>query len=276
MKHENIRKGMIALLLLVFIGSGAGMARLRVDTRQAAQVIEEAAQLALPETVTELPEETPPAADVPTPAPEKEEAAQLPRAVEELMSTDLEALRQVNPDVLGWFHIPDSGMSFPLMRSRDNSDYLTRAWDGSESRSGSLFLECQNDPALTDFHTLLYGHNLEDGQIFSELVSYKDQSYFDSHPCVYIVTDDRILAYRVFSAYTAHVVSDTYRLYFEDDARRQSAIDFWLASSEMECDVVPDPEDAVLTLSTCTGNGDAAQGIRWVVHGVLEREYERK
>ncbi len=282
MKQNNGRKWITLILLAVFLGSSAMMFQLINEQRMAQQAYDQAAQLAAadqdkePEAPkpVEIPEDPSPAVEIPE-APEVPEEPEVPEAALELMDTDLESLRQVNGDVLGWFCIPDSGMSYPLMRSHDNNEYLTLTWDKQWNKSGSIFLECQNNPELTDFHTLIYGHNLVNDLMFSELVNYQSQAYFDAHPYVYLVMDDTVLEYSVFSAYTANVVSDTYRLYFEDDARKQSAIDFYIEKNEMESEVIPTIDDQILTLSTCTGNGDARQGVRWVVQTVLTAAYPR-
>lgn len=282
---KRMRTVLAGLLALVFVGSGTLLLRELCHQQIADRAYEEAEKIALlspsekPVESTpvqrspELPEEIP---DPPVPLvlePVEPTPEPLPEEAELLTDIDLDSLRETNEDVIGWLHIPDSVMSYPLMRSHDNNEYLSLAWDKSYSKSGSIFLEQKSDPELTDFHTLIYGHNLQNGKMFSHLLYYKDQVYLNDHRCIYIATDDVILRYEVFAAYTADVVSDTYRLYFEDDARKQSVIDFYLQQSEVESDLIPTVEDRILTLSTCTGRGIA--GIRWVVHAVLTGEFPR-
>lgn len=272
---------LVCLLALALAASGGLLLKGLYGQRRADQAYEEAARIAEVEAVpagedcrTETDAER---AARTGPNPEEgeagEEQAPLAEGARFLLEVDLEALRETSEDVIGWFFIPDSVMSYPLMRSRDNNEYLTLSWDGAYSESGAIFLECQNDPGLSDFHTLIYGHNLQNGEMFSHLLYYRDQDYLDSHPCVYIATDDAVFRYEVFSAYVADVVSDTYRLYFEDDGRKRSAIHYYLEQSAVDSGLVPTAEDRILTLSTCTGLG--IDSIRWVVHGVLTGEFPR-
>lgn len=278
----------VLLLALVFVVSGTFVLRQAYQRNAAEQSYEEAVGLALGEQTSGPAAEEKDAAgesalsefaelsDLPVPLRERAEEnvqEQLPEEMRFLLEVDLDILRETNEDVIGWIYLPNSVISFPLMRSEDNSEYLNLTWDLTYSRSGSIFLERRNSPELSDFHTLIYGHNWKDGKMFSELTEYRDQEYADSHPWVYIVTDDAVLRYEVFSAYTADVVSDTYRLVFEDDARKQSVIDFYLEQSEIQCALIPTTEDRILTLSTCTGLG--IDGIRWVVHTVLTGEFPR-
>ena len=206
---------------------------------------------------------------------EPEEAVQepLPEEAELLLEVDLNVLREINADVLGWIHIPDTVISYPLMRSKDNQEYLELTWDLKRSAAGSIFLERKSSTDLSDFHTLIYGHNMKNDSMFGQLHEYRDQAFTESHPCVYIVKDDVVLRYEVFAAYTADVKSDTYRLYFEGEDRKQSAIDFYLEQSEIKSELVPTAEDRLLTLSTCTGLGD--YNYRWVVQTVLTGRFPR-
>jgi len=286
MKHKKLRKFCIVLLALVFLGSGTMVLLQTYQQRLADKAYEDAAKIALSEPTVEVPAVTTPEPSTQltfpellepqlplADTPEEEVQEPLPEQAELLLDLDLEALREVNEDVLGWIHIPDTAISYPLMRSQDNSEYLKLTWDLTYSSAGSIFLERKNSADLSDFHTLIYGHNMKNGTMFSNLRHYRDQEYLDNHPCVYIATDDAILRYEVFSAYTADVSTDTYRLYFEDDGRKQSVIDFYLEQSEVESDLVPTVEDRILTLSTCTGMGD--YDYRLVVQAVLTGQFSR-
>jgi len=273
---NTVRKLMTVLLALIFVVSGGVFLHLLHGQRVADRAYQEAADIAwdartaeaddAPQPV-ELPDPPLPLEDVPEEVPREP----LPEEARLLLDLDLPALQAVNGDVLGWIYIPDTSISYPLLRSGDNSEYLKLTWDLRSSAAGSIFLERRNSADLSDFNTLIYGHNMKNGTMFSDLRHYRDQAYFDSHPHVYIVLGDAVLCYRLFAAYTADVTSDTYRLIFEDDARKQSAIDFYLSQSSVECDLAPAVEDRILTLSTCTGTGD--YDYRLVVQGVLAGEF---
>lgn len=224
-----------------------------------------------PEVTTD-PESIPEPAPLPEPAPDPE----LPEEAEVLLDYDIHALKETNEDVLGWLYIPDTNISYPLMESEDNQDYLRTAWNGTKNTAGSIFLECKNSRDFSDFNSLIYGHNMGNDTMFSELVAYGDEGFAKDHDSVYIVLPDRILEYQVFSAYTAAVTSDTYRLYFEDEERKQESIQYYLEQAMWEREMEPTGEDRILTLSTCTGAGLVDYNYRWVVQAVLVEEYSNK
>jgi len=223
-----------------------------------------------PSAVAELPDVPVPMASTPA------ETAQEP--LEEnarfLMSHNLEALRHTNDRVLGWIHIPDSPIDYPLLEVESNEEYLYRAWDGTANQSGSIFLECRNSRDLSDFNTLIYGHRMGNGTMFGMLSRYQTQEYRDSHPYVYLVTDEAVLRYEVFSAYEAAVTEDAFRIRFEDDTEKQAALEHYLTSSVLVPGLTPGTEDLILTLSTCTGTG--TYNSRWVVQAVLTGKFPRE
>lgn len=179
-----------------------------------------------------------------------------------LESVDLDALREVNDEVLGWIYVPDTSISYPLVYSGDNSYYLTRTWNLEYSSVGSIFLDELNNTDFSDYNTIIYGHRMKDGSMFAGLKYYKTQDYYEQHPCVYIATDEGVVCYQIFAAYEAGTESATYTLSFDSDSDKQSFIDHCVSKSVISTGVTPTVSDKIITLSTCTGNGYAT---RWVV-----------
>ncbi len=289
---RKLRNGISVLLAAVFVISGALVGNQLLNYQAADKSYQQALELAgsvqadpvnspqpsvEPEPeLTEAPvplTSAPPQEEVQPEAvlTEKPEGKPTDTQVQLLLGLDLNALRQVNDRVLGWIRIPDTGVDYPLLRVKDNNEYLRRAWDGTANNAGCIFLECRNNVDFQDFNTLIYGHYMRNGGMFGALHRYQEQEYRDEHPYIYIATDRGVRRYEVFAAYEADVVSDTYRLYFEDDNRKQSVLDEYLARSVITSEVVPTVEDHILTLSTCTGSG--LYDTRWVVQAVLTDVY---
>lgn len=212
-------------------------------------------ELSQPETpLAQLPEET--VAVIP---PDEQAIA--------LASLNIAALQEENPDVMGWIIIPGTKIDYPLMSSDSSDEYLHTAWDGSYSYAGSIYLEHQNSQDLSDFHTIVYGHNMKNGTMFGNLIGYSDLNFRNDHPYVYVLAGDTVFRYQVFSAYTADITGDTYRIGFRSPERKAQAVSYYLESSVIDTGVAVDENSRILTLSTCTGMGDYSQ--RWVVQAVL-------
>ena len=197
-------------------------------------------------------------------APEEVPVWQDPYA-QALKDMDFSALRQQNPDVLGWILIPGTRVSYPVVQGTDNSYYLDHTWRGGKNSVGAIFMECRNSGNLSDFNTIIYGHRMNNRSMFGTLSQYKSRSYWQAHPYVYLTDDSGTHRYEIFAAGEVSVDSDVYRLGLRSDSSRQSFLDSCLALSALNTGVTPHTYDKVLTLSTCTGNGHAT---RWVVQAV--------
>lgn len=181
-----------------------------------------------------------------------------------LAKVNLDVLREVNPEVIGWVCIPDTDVSYPLMQTSDNQHYLNNTWKNERSSVGSIFLESTNSPDLSAFNSIIYGHQMNDGSMFGRLERFSNQEYWEEHPNIYIATDDGVFRYDIFSAFRVGIREIVYRLDIEKEKTQQEFIDFCLSRSSINTGIKPDPKDNVVTLSTCTGWGYSQ---RWVVVG---------
>lgn len=272
--NKQIRRITFIFLAAVFVGSGMLALRQVCYNSAAENAYQQAQDISSAEPAPEEPV-TPPEEELPPVVEEEDPYSKEPldESLRFLLEMDLEELRQTNADVLGWIHIPDTQLSYPLLQAEDNQTYLNKTWDGVNNSAGSIFLECKSQPDFSDFNTLVYGHRMKNGSMFGSLRNYNKQEYLAEHPYVYITTDDRVLRYEIFSAYEASVVSDTYRLYVEDEETKQAALEHFVSSSVLDSEQVPTTEDHILTLSTCTGTG--TYHSRWVVQAMLLDQWKR-
>lgn len=272
---KEIRKPLMVVLILILAVSAFQLVRGGMDYRRGDQDYAEAEALAGLGSLADLPIPTPVPTALPTPEGGDISPEETPAAVyvdpyaDALRNMDFAALREVNPDVLGWILIPGTRISYPLVQGADDEYYLNHTWRGHRSAVGAIFVEAQNSADLSDFHTIVYGHRMNNGSMFHSLASYKDLSYWQAHPCVYITDDSGTRKYEIFAAYEAGVTTPTYRLGFTTQIGKESFLEHCTTSSVIDTGVVPTVYDRVLTLSTCTGNGHAT---RWVVQAVCRGE----
>lgn len=212
---------------------------------------------------------TPPAFPLPQVEPPAPPEAPDP-VVQALVELDLAALQAINPDVTGWIYIPGTNISYPILQGPDNDYYLKHTWERKWNGGGSIFLDCHCSPDFEDYHTVIYGHRMNNSTMFAQLHSYEEQDFLREHPSVYVADASCVRRYDVFSVWEPSVSSPVYTADLSTPEARQEFADLCLSSSQVEAGVVPDPEDKLLTLSTCTGNGHAT---RWVVQASLFRIY---
>ncbi len=179
---------------------------------------------------------------------------------------DFDALLRENPDTVGWLYSPDTPINYPVVQGLDNERYLHRLFDGSTGRSGTIFLESQNQRDFSDPNSILYGHHMRDGSMFKSLKGYQEQSYYEAHPRLLLVTPEGRFRVELFAGSVERSGSDAWQLDFEDP----EAVVRWAQEqrerSAFESAVVPKAGQRILTLSTCSYE---FQNARFVVHGVL-------
>ena len=268
--NKKLRKGLILLLGAVFVCSGALWVRQAIQYQQGDEVYQEAADLVeLPDLTTvvpeqpEQPEDSSQSPDA-SAAPEEEKPVWVDPYADALRNMDFAALREANDDVLGWIVIPNTRLSYPVVQGEDNEYYLKRTWRKSRNSVGAIFMDYRSDRDLSDFHTIIYGHRMNNKSMFGQLRNYKDASYWKKHPCIYIADDNGSHTYEIFAVYEADS-GVTYNLNFESKAEKQAYLDYCVSKSRYDTGVVPEVKDYILTLSTCTGNG---HDTRWVVQAV--------
>ena len=195
--------------------------------------------------------------------PEIQEAEPLP-----IPQVDFSALREINPDIVGWLFIESTRINYPVVQGIDNNFYLRRQFDGEHNSAGCLFLDAANDASFEDFNQIIYGHHMNDGSMFRDLIRYDDQAFFEAHPIGWFITPSAVYRLDFFSSYVSDVLGDAWTTDFAETDYAE-----WLVrckeQSRFDCDVIPTANDCILTLSTCSY---VFQNARFVLHAVLQKE----
>ena len=182
------------------------------------------------------------------------------------LQVDFEGLKKVNPDVIAWIQIPALDISYPVVQGNDNYYYLHHMFDGQANKNGSIFVDYHNQPDFTDSNTIVYGHNMKNGNMFGTLDHYQDQSLYQQYPCFYIYVPGSVLEYQIISCYAGRNGSAGYTYAFPEPEDFQKFVDTVLSYSGYDTGVLVADTDHIVTLSTCV-NTD--RNYRYLVHGKL-------
>ncbi len=173
---------------------------------------------------------------------------------------DFEALRESGPDIIGWLSLPDTAINYPVTQADDNEYYLRHLYDGTYNKVGCLFADYENKADFSDRNTIIYGHNMRDGSMFAMLNEYDEQSYFDTHKQMYLVTPEGGYlcgGFRGVCSKASESGSDTSPgvLAGRMTGLIRHGLLKMVSRSVVETDVTVTSSDKVLTLSTCTPAG---------------------
>lgn len=107
---------------------------------------------------------------------------------ENLPEIDFDGLRAINGDIVAWIQIPGIGV-----------DYRNRA-------------------DFTDSKVILYGHNMKDGSMFSNLKKFQDADFRKEQGRVVIFLPDRVLEYEIVEYQQVSVNDAIYKIEGEEEA----------------------------------------------------------
>ena len=166
---------------------------------------------------------------------------------------DFEVLSQINSDLYAWVRVPGTKIDYPVMQTTNNSKYLTVLPDGTKNKAGSIFMDTRNNADLSDCNTVIYGHRLRDGSMFSPLNKYKEQAFFDAHRIGYFLTPDRNYTLTVFACMTVSAIGEAYEMYVTPESL-QTYLAQALKDAKLTDAIDVGTVERIVTLSTCTGN----------------------
>lgn len=106
------------------------------------------------------------------------------------LNFDWDALREINPDVVGWIIIPGTSINYPVVQGYDNEIYLHMLFDQTYSSSGAIFADYEGSPTLDGLNNIVFGHNMLDRSMFSDIIMYLGQDFFDEHRTVFLCTPE--------------------------------------------------------------------------------------
>ena len=120
---------------------------------------------------------------------EKLLAAQKVSFVSNAPHVDFDALRAVNPDIVGWLSIPGTGINYPIVQGKDNEYYTDHLFNGAENEAGCLFLDADCESDFSSVNSVIYG-NSENGGMFTDLLRFTDSEFLNAHRRVWLVTPE--------------------------------------------------------------------------------------
>lgn len=168
---------------------------------------------------------------------------------------DLSELFTQNGDCIGWLCIPDTAINYPVMHTPENPQkYLRRNFYGEYSQSGVPFLDYRCD--LESDNLILYGHNMKNGTMFSELRCYTEQSFYYEHPTIELQTAGGAEKYTVFAVAAVQKTDAWYSFILAaDSADFREQIEMVMQKSLYDTGIIPVFGQQIITLSTCYGSG---------------------
>lgn len=172
------------------------------------------------------------------------------------------SVSQKNRDFFGWLEIADTRIDYPVMYTPEEQEYyLRRAFDGSASSSGSLFLDTRYSEKGRMY--IVYGHKMRNQSMFGTLTSYEKEKYWKKHPLISFDTLYEEGEYEVVAAFYSRIYGEGeegFRYYEYGDLSEEERFAEFKSGIEgaalYDTGVTLNYGDTVLMLSTCSYHTD--------------------
>ena len=169
-------------------------------------------------------------------------------------------------DYRGWIKIDNTNINYPIVQGKDNLFYLDKDINKNYLSSGSIFMNYLNH-GFNDENTVLFGHHMRNKTMFAQLKKYKEKEFFYGNNDIEIeVENDKVLKYKVFSAYVTDSKDNYIKTNFDDKDQYKEFLEDIKNKSQYKSDIDVNENDKIITLSTCSYEFNDA---RMVVHGKL-------
>jgi len=169
----------------------------------------------------------------------------------QLSALDIEMLG-INPDFVCWIRIDGTNIDYPVVRGRDNDEYIKTSFYGEANIAGAIFMDYRNigDPIP---HIIIYGHNLQQGGMFTDLRKFLNPRFAEENSIITLIVNGNDVEFEIFSARLSDTDDPAYDL--DLSAPRQ----FARFADKIDAPLIA---TQILTLSTCaTGGSDNARVI---------------
>lgn len=168
-------------------------------------------------------------------------------------------LYERNHDMVGWIHIEDTLIQYPVMQTKEEEEYyLLRDFDRNKDINGMLFMDARCNILPRSTNLIIYGHNMKNGSMFSHLLDYEEASFYEQHKTIAFDTIYETGIYdivAVFQTRVAYQGEDAFRYYQMIQAKDEKEFDEYIENikkiSYYDTGITAEYQDELLTLSTC-------------------------
>lgn len=170
--------------------------------------------------------------------------------------TEYVSIFNLNPDLVGWIKVNNTVIDYPVLQTPDWPNYyLRRDFNGQYSKHGAIYVTETADIKTPSDNMTIYGHKMNDGTMFADLLKYKDYDFFLENPTITFNTIYAHHDYQIIAAFVIVASEDTYFPYYTFVDGNTHEFDDYVAKckalSLYDTGVDAVDGDKLITLSTC-------------------------
>lgn len=162
-----------------------------------------------------------------------------------------------NDDFIGWLKIPDTVVNYPVMQTPNNEEYyLHKDFYKKYSFAGTPFVQANCVAGKQSWNTILYGHNMNNGSMFTTIKQYRYKDFLSEHKYIYFDTLEEYGKYEVMAVIITKATKESDFPFWEyTDLTDEERFDKFMLLCEkktvIKTGVTATYGDKFLTLATC-------------------------
>lgn len=172
-------------------------------------------------------------------------------------------LQAINPEIKGWIYIPNTTyIDYPVLEHEGDGPYsqyyLWRDYYGNNSNYGSVFMDYRCTKSVNSKNLILHGHNMDNGMVFHQLLSYTNLNFYSSAPVIQFDTAEYEADWKIISIFKTNTLESQGEFFNYLRGEFDSETDFMdfvyniMERSIIDTGVTVNENDQLLTLSTCS------------------------
>ena len=184
----------------------------------------------------------------------KESISSTEQLIQEVVETDdskqesrinWQYLQERNSGTIAWIEVENTNINYPILKDT-NLYYINHSYDKKYNKNGSIFTT--NAAPFIDQETIIYGHNMKNGTMFSELGKYLKKDFLDSNNIIKIYTPTGDYECKIFSVYSTCIDDENNNI---KSLNFDERIEYYKESSQCS---IPNVENIskIIKLSTCS------------------------
>ena len=172
-------------------------------------------------------------------------------------------LKAINPEIVGWLYIPNTTyIDYPVLEHKGDGPYsqyyLKRDYRGNASSYGSVFVDYRCEQSVNSKNIILHGHNMDNGMVFHQLLSYANLLFYKSSPVIQFDTPEYDADWKIISVFKTNTLASQGEFFnylrgeFDNETDFMDFVYNVMERSLIDTGVTVNEDDQLLTLSTCS------------------------
>ena len=166
-------------------------------------------------------------------------------------SLSFEELLALNKDTRAWITLDGTNIDYPMVQGKDDMEYVNKDVEGNFSLSGSIFMSYHNAPDFSDPYILTYGHHMDSGGMYGDIMRFIEPEYFETHRSGSLILPDKTRKLEIFACFEGDAYDPYIYNVSDKEGNMGEFLDYIRKNSQQYREINIKDTDRIISMSTC-------------------------